>query len=111
MNEKLQTLSAEELSQVAGGFSFPSIHISFLDVVTLGLDRLVDPVHDEVKQRITDPTTVASQVWDGINHTPEGDPTDPGNVTLSGSDDPNHPNDPKNPPRPNGAPFPGDGND
>jgi hypothetical protein len=104
MNEKLQTLSAEELSQVAGGFSFPGIHISILDVLTGGLDRLVDPVHNEVTQRITDPSTVESQVWDGVNHTPEGDPTDPGNPTLTDPSEPGYPG-------PNGGPFPGDGDD
>jgi hypothetical protein len=101
MNAKFQALTADELSQVSGGFSF---HISFLDVITGGLDRLVDPVHNEVTSRITDPAANESQVWDGINHTPEGDPTDPGNPTLS---DPSGPGNPG----PNGGPFPGDGDD
>jgi|WetSurMetagenome_2_1015567.scaffolds.fasta_scaffold478367_2 bacteriocin-like protein len=101
MNGKFQPLSADELSQVSGGFSF---HISFLDVVTGGLDRLVAPVHSEVDKRITEPSTNESHVWDQVNSTPEGDPTDPGNPTLSDPNDPGVP-------RPNGAPFPGDGND
>jgi hypothetical protein len=85
MNAKFQALTVDELSQVSGGFSF---HISFLDVITGGLDRLVGPVHNEVTDRITDVPSTESHALDGINSTPQGDPADPGNPTFGGGGGP-----------------------
>jgi bacteriocin-like protein len=87
MNAKFQTLSADELNQVSGGFSF---HISFLDVITGGLDRLVDNVHTTVNNKVTDTGDNEKHAVDSANGTLEGDPSDTGNV--SGRD--------------SGAPFP-----
>lgn len=88
MKAKFQALTADELSQVSGGF-----HISFLDVITGGLDRVVDAVHNEVTSQITNPSSTENHAWDGVNGAQQGDPSDTGNVTLDG----------------NGTPFPGDG--
>ncbi len=90
MKNDLKTLNMDELEKVSGGFSF---HISFLDVVTGGLDRVVDYVHGTANNKIEDPKNVEQHATDGINGTPQGDPSDTGNVTLDG----------------NGTPFPGDG--